>query len=294
MAIAYKQGIAAFLALLTGLILVAVFIAPFYGALEPVIDPVVDNTVGGQSIIIEDFDYPEPDQSREEEYLAPDMSLETTPAQQFFPEQQAEITTSETTSAETGSTEGEPAEGAASLAQPADAAYHVPEDQPIIMLHRAIAVAAGRLEGNGLVISLDDIVVTEVKHQCRGDNLVQWNCGMHARTAFRAWLGGKTLSCRLPKDDNSKVEITTDCRLASEDAAQWLVRNGWVKAVEDGAYADLGKEAENAKRGIWGNKPLTFMPEFLPLPLHSVPASPAVSNVQRERPSGYFPPAPRD
>lgn len=281
MAISYKQAVPACLATLTGAALGAVFIAPFYGALEPVIA----DTADGQSIIIEDFDYTEPEQnSGQVQPATENEGAKTASEQDNVPEQVLEPALPETT----------PVEDEGALAEAEREAHLVPEDQPMQMVYGAIVVAAGRLEGSGRIITLDDIVVTEVNEQCHGDNLMSWNCGIHARTAFRSWLGSKTLNCRLPLDDSLGIPVTTDCELGSENAALWLVRNGWVKAVETGAYAELGKEAENAKRGIWGNKPVSMMPELLPLPQPSMQIPPAIPNNNSERPAGYFPPAPQN
>ncbi|MGU3574478.1 thermonuclease family protein [Brucellaceae bacterium C25G] len=289
MAMPYKQVLPTCLAVLTGSVLLAVFIAPFYGALEPV----VSDSSGGQSVIIEDFDYTEPD---------PAVSAETPDTQSNSPDVlndqnvpsdlERGLNEPDSRQDET-STEDETQSSLTDIHQATD---RVSDDQPMQMLHGAIVVAAGRLEGKGHVISLDDIVVTEVSTVCQGGTPMQWNCGVHARTAFRAWLGSRTLKCRLPENGSSDgaVSVTTDCQLGSESAAKWLVRNGWVKAADGGAYAELGRDAENTKRGIWGSKPASLMPELLPMPEGSVTPAPVAPNNTGERPSGYFPPAPQD
>ncbi|MFK4824392.1 thermonuclease family protein [Paenochrobactrum sp. BZR 588] len=281
MVASYQRAVPACLALFTGCVLAAVFIAPFYGAL----DPVVDDSNGGQSIIIEDFDYSELDHSAPQAPSgAKDNQIDILPDHEDAPEVIDQAFEAETTKTDSD----------ASTAETKNLAYLVPDDEPMQMIYGAIAVAAGRLEGNSHIITLNDIVVTQVNEQCRGDNLVQWNCGIHARTAFRSWIGSKTLRCRLPENAGGKVDVTTDCVLGAENAAEWLVHNGWVKAAGGGAYANLGKEAENAKRGIWGNKPVSLMPELAPLPQSLIEPPSGVPAMNGERPAGYFPPVPKD
>lgn len=274
MAFSYQRAVPACLALLTGCVLVLVFIAPFYGALDPVLN---DNSE--RSIIIEDFDYSELDQGGGQETSITDRDTETDKVS--VPEPELQITFPEK----------EPITDEAFLDQ---AKHLVPDNQPMQMMHGAIAVAAGRLEAEGYIITLNDIVVTQVNDQCIGDNFVEWNCGVYARTAFRSWVGSKTLSCRLPENPVGVVDVISDCVLGVENAAEWLVRNGWVKAADGGAYVNLGKEAENARRGIWGNKPVSLMPEIAPLPQPFIETPSRVRVRNGERPSGYFPPIPRD
>jgi endonuclease YncB( thermonuclease family) len=80
-----------------------------------------------------------------------------------------------------------------------------------------------------------------------------WPCGMHARTAFRMWLRGRALDCDLP--ENPGASVTAACSLGEQDAATWLVSNGWARAAPGSASAGDEAEARAAGRGIFGPPP---------------------------------------
>src|SRR5690606_29928399 len=101
---------------------------------------------------------------------------------------------------------------------------------------------------------LQGIEVLPVEQTCQNAAGESWPCGMQARTAFRQWLRSRAIMCRLPQND-SGAAIATACKLGNDDAAEWLVTNGWAKATPDGAYADAGRKAEEARLGIFGDKP---------------------------------------
>jgi len=294
------------LAGLTGAILVAAFVAPFYGALDRPVTVVESedgqskpDAASGKGIVVEQFDYNEPDKSTGADNLA---SQETS-----TPE--ASPTTSEqnsATQAGQGELERESARpplsdlGLASTPKPPEPpvpATPVGDGEPMQLLQRPVALAAGRLESQGRIVDLQGIDVMPVEQTCQSSAGESWPCGMQARTAFRQWLRARAIMCRLPQDD-SGAAIATQCSVGNDDAAQWLVANGWAKAVAGGAYQEAGEKAEDNRLGIFGNKPDASLQSLEPdnggalensSPLapqtELVPAAPSPQQ-------GEFPPAP--
>jgi endonuclease YncB( thermonuclease family) len=86
---------------------------------------------------------------------------------------------------------------------------------------------------------------------------------MRARTAFRAFLRGRAVTCSgagTKKDTTASsagapAAIVADCKVARQDVGQWLVENGWARATQGGPYADAGEAAHKAGKGIFGAAP---------------------------------------
>ena len=140
------------------------------------------------------------------------------------------------------------------------------------ILHRPVATAAGAFEAQGHKVVLDGIAVTPVEEMC-GEGGRQWPCGIHARTAFRTWLRGRALTCTVrpvPVEDT----VTSDCRLGTQNAAEWLVSQGWVRAAQGGPYAELGATAQKERRGLFGLAPDVSLPRQAPeqMPGESLPS----------------------
>ncbi len=149
--------------------------------------------------------------------------------------------------------------------------------QPVILryrlLHRPVATAAGFIEVEGFKIRLAGIEPVPADKICGGgaspageDGTATAQsagsnvggsggkpCGMMARTAFRNWLRGRSVNCAVP-DVVSDKEIETECSVAGEDMASWLVVQGWAEPL-DGKNAELAAKssaAASAKRGMHG------------------------------------------
>ncbi len=122
------------------------------------------------------------------------------------------------------------------------------------LIHQPIATAAGILDIDGVTIVLPGLDTVPTNESCTDAGGVSWPCGMGARTAFRAYLRGRALNCKLP-DQRPDDAILGECLLQGDDPAAWLVRNGWARAKAGGPYASLGSEAQAAGRGIFGSRP---------------------------------------
>jgi endonuclease YncB( thermonuclease family) len=128
-----------------------------------------------------------------------------------------------------------------------------PQKPEFTKLFRPVASAAGRMRIDGREIEIAGIKILEPDRTCEHADGSTWPCGMRARTAFRAWLRGRAVDCRLGSAETDEV-LTTDCRLGGDDIGQWLVENGWAPAVADGPYAEAGKRAEDEALGIFARE----------------------------------------
>lgn len=272
---------------LTGAILVAAFVAPFYGALDRPVTvvesgearpPVIVGT--GNGIVVEQFDYNEPDKNSP---TAPDAS--TDHDGQNAPERES----ARPPLSDLGlATMPPPPELPAPVAP-------VDDGEPMQLLQRPVAIAAGKLESQGRIVDLQGIEAVPVDQTCQTADGESWPCGMQARTAFRQWLRSRAIMCRLPQNDSGSA-VATQCSVGNEDPALWLVTNGWAKAAVGDAYQETGEKAAAAKLGLYGEKPETNFPEFnnnLSLPTDIAPQT--LDQPVTPLPlNGDFPPAPQN
>jgi len=296
---------------ITGALLAAAFIAPFYGALDRPVR-VVESDDGqskpgadsGNGIVVEQFDYNEPELN-----TGPDnQATQDTPDPENTPNtnQQDSAGPAGQSGSEQNGLEREAARpplsdlGLASTPkppQPSPPATSVDEGEPMQLLQRPVAIAAGKLESQGRTVDLQGIEPMPIEQTCQSPSGENWLCGMQARTAFRQWLRARAVMCRLPQDD-SGAAISTQCSVGSEDPARWLVANGWAKATAGGIYQEAGQIAEDNHLGIFGSKPDASLQSLEPdnggalenpSPLapqtEPVPTSPSPQQ-------GDFPPAP--
>jgi endonuclease YncB( thermonuclease family) len=122
------------------------------------------------------------------------------------------------------------------------------------LVHQPVATAAGVFDVEGVTIVLPGLDTVPTNETCADGSGGSWPCGMGARTAFRAYLRGRSINCKLP-DQRPDEAVLGECLLQGDDPAAWLVRNGWARAKADGPYATLETEARAAKRGIYGLRP---------------------------------------
>mgnify|MGYP002074201803 CR=1 FL=1 len=171
-------------------------------------------------------------------------------------------------------------------------------------LFQPVAPAAGEIESNGVAVVISGIEVTPADETCTDDAGRNWACGLRARTAFRAFLRSRAVTCGVPEADSRPA--TAQCSLGNKDIGLWLVENGWARAAAGGPYAEAGDKARAAGKGIFGPAPdLSSLPPepsivVAPLPGPDQPSSildlsgtaatpPAASPAT---PLQVFPPAP--
>jgi endonuclease YncB( thermonuclease family) len=119
---------------------------------------------------------------------------------------------------------------------------------------RPLAIESAVFESMGRTIAISGVASVPLNESCVYKD-VSWPCGVRARSAFRMWLRGRALVCRLP--DEEKPVTSARCRLAKQDAGAWLVANGWARAAPDGPYVQAEEKARNAGMGIFGAPPDT-------------------------------------
>jgi len=137
---------------------------------------------------------------------------------------------------------------------------------------RPLAVESAVFQSMGRTIAIAGVKSVPADESCIYEG-AEWPCGMRARTAFRLWLRGRALVCRLPDEER---EVTpARCRLAKQDAGAWLVSNGWALAAPDGPYVQAEEKARAANMGIFGAPPD-------PSSIADVPDAPVVSDAPLE------------
>lgn len=136
------------------------------------------------------------------------------------------------------------------------------------VLYRPIAQAAGKIDAMGYSILLAGIEPLEPDETCSFEGR-EWPCGARARSAFRAFLRGRAVTCDVPAEPE-KGSITAACRLGKQDVSEWLVKNGWARAAAGGPYAKAGEAVRAAGKGVFGPPPaagaLPPAPEAVPMP----------------------------
>jgi endonuclease YncB( thermonuclease family) len=137
-------------------------------------------------------------------------------------------------------------------------------------LFQPVATAAGLIQAKGYSIAISGIDIVKDDETCN-DAGGSWACGVRARTAFRALLRGRAVICAVPPEGGRNL-IAAQCRIGKQDLGQWLVENGWARAVADGPYIEAQEAAKKAKKGIFGAAPdLSGLPAA-PTPVEAAPA----------------------
>ncbi|NJR13793.1 MAG: thermonuclease family protein [Phyllobacteriaceae bacterium] len=121
---------------------------------------------------------------------------------------------------------------------------------PSYRFFRPLVLNAGVLVAEGRSITLAGVVPVPATQLCTGADGTSWPCGMVARTALRALVRGRAVTCQM--DDQTKNNLTTQCSVAGRDIAEWLVEQGWAEAEPGSTLARLSDAAKAMGRGIHG------------------------------------------
>ncbi len=155
-------------------------------------------------------------------------------------------------------------------------------------LFQPVASAAGLIEANGYSVAVSGIDIVRQDETCSEDGK-SWACGIRARTAFRSFLRGRAVACKVPPEADRAL-IAAECRIGRLDVGQWLVENGWARATAGGPYVEAGDKARADKKGIFGAAPdLGGLPPA-PMPV----AAPTASQPILDAPVTEMPPAGTD
>ncbi len=131
---------------------------------------------------------------------------------------------------------------------PATASAPPLEAQDARRFSAPITLDTGTIRSGEATIHIAGIAPIAPETRC-ADGPRSWPCGVRARTEFRAWLRGRTLTCD-PAGDEAP-DAPTACRLGEEDVGDWLVRNGWANAEPGSRYEADAEAARKAGRGVW-------------------------------------------
>jgi endonuclease YncB( thermonuclease family) len=164
----------------------------------------------------------------------------------------------------------------------------MPDDWNGTKLFQPVASAAGVIEANGYSVAISGIDIVGQDETCT-DGGTSWTCGTRARTAFRAFLRGRTVVCTVPPEGGRDL-IAAECRVGNQDVGQWLIENGWARPAESGPYVEAGEKARAARKGIFGPAPnLSGLPPApAPVAASSEPTQPILD------PSATTPTLPAD
>ncbi|MES0869097.1 thermonuclease family protein [Pseudovibrio sp. SCP19] len=124
-----------------------------------------------------------------------------------------------------------------------------------LVLYRPVAVDGATLSDKKKRISLHHVQAVPLSTTCPSEDGERWPCGIRARTALRAFIRQKRVTCSDMKPMQGDDYAAT-CNVGKHDLATWLIENGWAKAERDApeALKDVAAKARRAEQGIWRSK----------------------------------------
>ncbi|TIQ35200.1 MAG: thermonuclease family protein [Mesorhizobium sp.] len=149
----------------------------------------------------------------------------------------------------------------------------MPDGREGTKLFQPVASAAGMIQAKDYSVTVSGIDIVRADETC-SDEGKSWACGARARTAFRAFLRGRTVACAVPPQSGRGTN-STECWVGNKDVGEWLVENGWARAAQGGPYVEAGDKARAAKKGIFGAAPNLGGLTALPAATAPAPAAPA-------------------
>ncbi|WP_292560003.1 thermonuclease family protein [Mesorhizobium sp.] len=153
----------------------------------------------------------------------------------------------------------------------------MPGDWNGTKLFQPVATAAGLIEAKGYAVAVFGVDAVKADETC-SDQGQTWACGARARTAFRAFLRGRAVACGVPPE-GGRDTISAECHIGNQNIGQWLVENGWARAVQGGPYVEAENKARSEKKGIFGPAPK----------LDGLPAVPAMAGPAPVAPDSILP-----
>lgn len=145
-------------------------------------------------------------------------------------------------------------------ARPKAKEVHAGADARFRLLPLPIAESAGVLTADGYRVAIAGIGPSDPRELC--GTQPEWKCGAAALTAFRAFLRGRSIRCRVPDERPPGGEtVVTECTMAGRDVGAWLVGQGWARRSGE-AYVEEDRQAQSAARGFFGPPPKSYVPSF--------------------------------
>lgn len=113
-----------------------------------------------------------------------------------------------------------------------------------------IAIDSATLRVGETTVRIAGVEPVAPEARC-GEGAQSWPCGARARTAFRYWLRGRPVLCRVPAAEARAADLAVPCLMGEEDVGAWLVRNGWASASPGSRYEEDEARAREARIGVW-------------------------------------------
>lgn len=169
----------------------------------------------------------------------------------------------------------------------------MPDEWKGTTLFQPLATAAGVIQAMGYTVAVSGVNAVMPDETCTDAAGKEWNCGMRARGAFRAFLRGRAPVCTVPPE-GGRDTISAACRIGKQDLGAWLVANGWARAASDGPYVEAEQVARKERMGIFGAAPdLSGLPP-IPSPVKAPEVSPSILDLSGEAATPVPPPAPAE
>ncbi len=140
-----------------------------------------------------------------------------------------------------------------------------PEKPPEPVAFARVQVdAPGRIRAARQTIVLAGIRPPDLDKVCTDPDGRLWPCGVQARSALRAFIGARRVTCTqpVPLPDGRPDEAVASCAIGPHDLSEWLVQQGWAEPAGDAPenFAGLADEARTARLGIWQSAPALHAP----------------------------------
>ncbi len=115
------------------------------------------------------------------------------------------------------------------------------------VMRMVVVVAAGILKDGDTRIHISNIKPLTLGAKCKGTGGMNWPCGRFARTALRALIGTRKISC---EDFAPSQIVFARCKVGHRDIGGWLVLQGWAED-KNGHYLSQMKSARENEVGMW-------------------------------------------
>ena len=102
---------------------------------------------------------------------------------------------------------------------------------PVFSMPRPFVQDITTIRSGSKIVTISGITPLLANRQCTVDGKTK-PCGKMARTALRALIRGRTLTCEIPQSSSESEAINTSCKIGNIDIANWLVKHGWTTTIE--------------------------------------------------------------
>jgi endonuclease YncB( thermonuclease family) len=103
-------------------------------------------------------------------------------------------------------------------------------------------------------VRLQGIDAVELHQLCQAADGAQWSCGLSARDALRALVGGGDLACSPRATDDYGRDVASCAVASAQDLSAELVAQGWAVSGDgrsNGDYLIEEARARSSHLGIW-------------------------------------------